>query len=139
MDLHPDPENMHKCSFCDFTTLRITDLWKHKYVCNPSSMISRRRLQLKVKQEREVKNKVKKNLKYNRKACDLNNKYLCSFCGKSFNVKAGLISHEMVHSDVKPYCCSSCPKTFRHKIALNMHERTHTGVKPYKCTVSIII
>lgn len=129
MDLHPDPDNPHKCPFCEYSTTRVTDLWKHKYLCKPSSMISRKRIKTSLKTNKNPHETE------DRKE-NLTNKFLCSFCGKSFNLKAGLLSHEMIHKDEKPFSCSSCPKTFKHKLALVMHERTHTGQRPYQCKVS---
>ena len=57
----------------------------------------------------------------------------CKACEKSFTSKMQLISHERIHTWVKPYTCVICGNKFRENAALVKHIRTHTGVKPYEC------
>ncbi|KAM4640681.1 uncharacterized protein O3C94_015271 [Discoglossus pictus] len=60
--------------------------------------------------------------------------FACSECGKCFNKKANLVSHERIHNSEKPFGCTECGKCFRHKSALVSHKRTHTQLKPFACS-----
>ena len=88
--------------------------------------------------------------------------FVCKFCHKRFSSKENLISHENLHSGIKPHKCSQCsfkassrenlryhilkvhtklrPHQCPHcsfscirKSNLDHHMRTHTGEKPFKC------
>lgn len=59
--------------------------------------------------------------------------YTCTTCGKSFNRKANLIEHELIHQGKYLASCDACGKSYRTPSALKLHQRTHTGEKPYKC------
>ncbi|XP_060046750.1 LOW QUALITY PROTEIN: zinc finger protein 200-like [Erinaceus europaeus] len=52
--------------------------------------------------------------------------YTCSLCKKQFDKSSYLISHQRIHTGVKPYDCSHCGKSFSHKTNLSKHERIHT-------------
>ena len=58
--------------------------------------------------------------------------YLCSICGKTFDLKASLIFHTRTHSNVRPFKCSTCNKAFRQRSTLHAHEKRH-GSKDYMC------
>lgn len=60
-------------------------------------------------------------------------KYYCSTCNKGFSRKHNMVSHELIHSQVKPHVCSVCSSTFRRIHDLKRHEKLHTGEKPFKC------
>lgn len=60
-------------------------------------------------------------------------KYFCNTCGKAFSRKHNLVSHELIHSQVKPHICSVCSLSFRRIHDLKRHEKLHTGEKPFKC------
>lgn len=122
MDKHRDPNDLHKCPLCNYTTPKINNLWKHKALCNPASK------------------KMKQNLGNNtrKKNVQKMQQFLCNYCGKVFSTKTGLSVHELLHTDEKPHVCKICNKGFRLKIALIRHERIHSGEKPYKCKVLFI-
>ncbi|KAM4034840.1 LOW QUALITY PROTEIN: uncharacterized protein ACNLHF_021544 [Anomaloglossus baeobatrachus] len=73
--------------------------------------------------------------KQNQKAQTGTKPYSCSECGKGFNHKSDLVTHERIHTGEKPYSCSECGKCFNHKSDLVKHKRTHTGEKPFSCSV----
>ncbi|XP_073538146.1 gastrula zinc finger protein XlCGF66.1-like isoform X3 [Phyllobates terribilis] len=60
--------------------------------------------------------------------------YSCSECGKCFNQKSILVRHERIHTGKRPHSCSKCGKYFNQKSDLVRHERTHTGKKPHSCS-----
>ncbi|XP_077109951.1 uncharacterized protein LOC143766282 isoform X2 [Ranitomeya variabilis] len=61
--------------------------------------------------------------------------YSCLECGKCFNHKSNLVTHQQIHATEKPYSCLECGKAFKQKTVLVAHQRSHTGLKPYLCSV----
>ncbi|XP_042306646.1 zinc finger and SCAN domain-containing protein 16-like isoform X2 [Sceloporus undulatus] len=62
-------------------------------------------------------------------------KFKCSYCGASSNIRANIVVHERIHTGEKPYTCLTCGKSFSRKSTLVRHKRTHTGEKPYNCSI----
>ncbi|XP_073517744.1 uncharacterized protein [Phyllobates terribilis] len=62
-------------------------------------------------------------------------RFLCPKCGKCFNKKSNLVSHQSSHKEEKSFSCSECGKCFAEKSSLSKHQRTHTGVKPFSCSL----
>ncbi|KAM6472343.1 zinc finger and SCAN domain-containing protein 21-like isoform 2-T2 [Liasis olivaceus] len=62
-------------------------------------------------------------------------KFKCSYCGATSNIRANIVVHERIHTGEKPYSCLTCSKSFSRKSTLVRHKRTHTGEKPYVCSV----
>ncbi|XP_073538286.1 uncharacterized protein [Phyllobates terribilis] len=61
-------------------------------------------------------------------------RYLCSECGKCFNQKSHLVTHQKIHTGEKPFLCPECGKCFVGKSQLAQHWKTHTGEKPFSCS-----
>ncbi|XP_055543700.1 gastrula zinc finger protein XlCGF57.1-like [Wyeomyia smithii] len=60
-------------------------------------------------------------------------KILCTFCGKSFKVRAHLKVHLRSHTKEQPYECGVCHKKFGYETSLRTHRLIHSGERPYKC------
>merc|ERR1712071_496797 len=62
--------------------------------------------------------------------------FKCSFCDKSYPVKATLTAHLRLHANEKPHQCERCGKAFLIRSLLEQHLRTHTkGHLHAKCVV----
>ncbi|XP_063152360.1 zinc finger and SCAN domain-containing protein 16-like [Candoia aspera] len=61
-------------------------------------------------------------------------KFKCSYCRATSNIRANIVVHERIHTGEKPYSCLTCSKSFSRKSTLVRHKRTHTGEKPYACS-----
>ncbi|EMG46105.1 hypothetical protein G210_3662 [Candida maltosa Xu316] len=61
-------------------------------------------------------------------------KYFCRICQQGFTRKHNMVSHELIHSSLKPHVCSECNLRFRRIHDLKRHEKLHTGEKPYVCS-----
>lgn len=60
-------------------------------------------------------------------------KYFCKICNQGFTRKHNMISHELIHSTVKPHLCQVCQLKFRRIHDLKRHEKLHSGEKPHIC------
>ena len=61
-------------------------------------------------------------------------KYFCKICSQGFTRKHNMVSHELIHSSLKPHVCKVCNSRFRRIHDLKRHEKLHTGEKPYICS-----
>ena len=61
-------------------------------------------------------------------------KYFCKICSQGFTRKHNMVSHELIHSSLKPHICKVCNLRFRRIHDLKRHEKLHTGEKPYACS-----
>ncbi|XP_055682159.1 zinc finger protein 510-like [Lutzomyia longipalpis] len=57
----------------------------------------------------------------------------CHICGFKCKTKASLLSHMVVHSDVKKYKCNYCGNEYKRSTALKDHLILHTGQRPFEC------
>ncbi|PIK50496.1 hypothetical protein BSL78_12626 [Apostichopus japonicus] len=55
--------------------------------------------------------------------------------GDGLGYRSNKITHEKIHSDVRPFQCTFCGKRFRQQSVLKAHERIHTGERPYRCGI----
>ncbi|EGW32567.1 uncharacterized protein SPAPADRAFT_51111 [Spathaspora passalidarum NRRL Y-27907] len=60
-------------------------------------------------------------------------KYFCKICKQGFTRKHNMVSHELIHSSLKPHICAVCNLKFRRIHDLKRHEKLHMGEKPYAC------
>ena len=60
-------------------------------------------------------------------------RYLCNTCGKEYQRKSSLVSHNKSHTNPLSLECSFCSRKFDDLSTLVKHRRTHTGERPYKC------
>ncbi|CAJ1081589.1 zinc finger protein 436-like [Xyrichtys novacula] len=49
--------------------------------------------------------------------------WLCAVCGKTFNCRSRLKTHEVIHSGVKPHRCDLCPKAYMRNNDLEHHKK----------------
>jgi len=61
--------------------------------------------------------------------------FKCSYCDKSYPVKATLTAHLRLHANEKPHQCERCGKAFLIRSLLEQHLRTHTNERPFACDV----
>ncbi|XP_064629024.1 zinc finger and SCAN domain-containing protein 30-like [Lineus longissimus] len=57
-------------------------------------------------------------------------KFLCKFCGESFNTKQVLLEHEHVHKTMEPNKCFFCHRNFDDQTALLIHQKLTGHQKP---------
>jgi uncharacterized Zn-finger protein len=63
-------------------------------------------------------------------------KFICSFCGKKFNVEQHFQSHIYQHTGELPFECHLCDKKFRSKYTLKGHVLSHSAEEKsvnFKC------
>lgn len=61
--------------------------------------------------------------------------FSCSYCGRKFGRRQGLLQHERIHTGERPFNCPTCNKSFRQRSALVVHIKTHTGERAFLCFV----
>ena len=60
--------------------------------------------------------------------------YSCCYCGKSFQSRKNLNSHEKtIHKEDISYKCDECPKSFKRKDYLKTHKLTHEEAMGVSC------
>ncbi|KAM5287283.1 LOW QUALITY PROTEIN: zinc finger protein 57 homolog [Hipposideros larvatus] len=61
--------------------------------------------------------------------------FSCHTCGRCFNKRSNLHSHQFVHNPKQTDSCSQCGKSFRNPKALSYHKRMHLGERPFCCSL----
>lgn len=60
----------------------------------------------------------------------------CETCGKSFDSKLKLSSHQIIHRPVRPHVCTVCGKAFLYKNKLERHILlVHARERPFPCSL----
>lgn len=86
------------CQLCDLRFNRRDNLQHHLNRLHPNGIA-------KLEKQREVQS------------------WLCAVCGKTFNCKSRLKTHEVIHSGVKPHRCDLCPKAYMRTNDLEHHKK----------------
>ena len=66
-------------------------------------------------------------------ARNIENKYWCCECERSFSSQIALSRHQHIHTG--KYKCTECDKCFETSKDLARHRRIHSGEKPFKCSL----
>ncbi|XP_061605376.1 transcription factor E4F1 isoform X2 [Phyllopteryx taeniolatus] len=64
---------------------------------------------------------------------NVDGRYLCQLCDKTFKTSNILKTHMKTHSDQKNFACDLCDTSFRTKGSLIRHNRRHSDERPYHC------
>lgn len=59
--------------------------------------------------------------------------FICTLCGKGFQMPGNLTIHIRRHRQDFPYSCETCSKSFATSTEVTIHMRSHTGERPYNC------
>lgn len=78
---------------------------------------------------KKTRDKEKTNVK------QINCRYLCSSCGKTFKVRTSLLKHLRYHKTENLLQCNYCAKSFLYTKTLDAHMVTHLGIKAFKCKI----
>lgn len=62
-------------------------------------------------------------------------RFKCTVCLYSTNVKCNLQRHVRIHSGERPFHCNVCNKGFIQKHDLKLHLFQHTDERPYQCNI----
>ncbi|KAE8577796.1 hypothetical protein XENTR_v10023059 [Xenopus tropicalis] len=73
-------------------------------------------------------------VRHHKRSHELEKKFSCSECKKSFTDRSALKTHYKIHTGEKPFSCAECGKSFLYNKDLKIHYRIHTGEKPFSCT-----
>lgn len=125
--------NKFRCSLCNEKVFNNVDALNSHLFTEHKCYISNERIEC--DQCKRSFGKLKYLRKHIRELHERATPFECKICGKTFNRKANLIEHDLIHQDKYLATCSTCNKSYRTPSALKLHERTHTGEKPYLCDI----
>ena len=57
----------------------------------------------------------------------------CPLCDYRCDIRAGIVRHINIHSDIKPYACLECGREFTFKQKLQVHMKYHADLRDYQC------
>ncbi|CAH2000836.1 unnamed protein product [Acanthoscelides obtectus] len=94
-------------------------------------------INVKVKPERfeDICVESDRNITEETELADLDFKYACSKCDKTFWTEHTWKMHDNVHAKRKLTKCGVCGKAFTRPADVKRHMSVHTGLKPYTCAI----
>ncbi|XP_041822933.1 oocyte zinc finger protein XlCOF19-like [Melanotaenia boesemani] len=81
----------------------------------------------------KLRHKGKSNLDAHMKT-QIGQRFDCSFCGRMFKKRQGLMCHLKSHTAKRTLSCTVCRKRFIQNTGLKCHIKIHSGDKPFSCT-----
>ena len=123
-----NPVKLKQCSLCD-ESFKESELITHKRRVHWGARFSCSECDKTYMVERSLQQHIA-NIHYNNKP------FVCGTCGKGFQERGLLVTHELIHSGGKPHECPTCKQCFRMKRTLIVHiQAKHTNIRPHVCSV----
>ena len=67
---------------------------------------------------------------------NLNKRYACDLCNKTFMVESIYSNHLKDHQDIKTHKCPDCGKSFSKRSVMLRHDRqVHQNIRPLQCEI----
>ena len=127
-----DTDNIHSCSFCDYTTTRKYNLKRHEISMHSKEILNEN----KPNDIPEEVHNVPENVINTNEVTNIHNnkpKYFCSKCSKEYSTIKYLNNHEEKCIGINILTCPRCMKTFS-----NRHNKS-AHIKNNKCKAKSII
>lgn len=109
----PSSDKMHKCPYCSYNTIYITNYKNHLRTHTGEKPFSCGYC--------VYKTTTKKTLVEHIRTHTGEKPYSCSMCAYGASTKQGLNRHMLIHTGEKPFACKFCPYRAREKSALRNH------------------